>query len=175
MVLTPWCWHGGHHFTERVDSAIEPTRRIRLGEGETQYRRDPNDPETTTDVRWLGSIVGARFRGARVDLVIDTDGFFLLFSPPAEDSAAARLQVLSRSDREALLGADPLNRWVLQSDIELIEMTKKPLARVTRHASRPDDSPADGTTVSIELTSPEQVEIVTRRGFGQMLGPLFQG
>ncbi len=60
VVLTPWCWRGGQHFTERVDSAIEPARRIRLGEGETQYLRDPNDPETAADVRWLGSIVGVR-------------------------------------------------------------------------------------------------------------------
>ena len=150
-----------------------PPRRIRLGEGETQYRGDPNNPETTTDVRWLGSIVGARFRGAQVDLVIDTDGFFLLFSRPAEDSTAARLQVLRRSDREALLGSDPRNRWVVQSDIELIEMTKKPLARFRGACRVLLIRLRDGTTLSIELTSPQQVEIVTD-GFGQMLGPLFQ-
>ena len=173
VVLTPWCWRGGQHFTERVDHAIEPARRIRLGEGETQYRGDPNNPETTTDVRWLGSIVGARFRGAQVDLVIDTDGFFLLFSRPAEDSTAARLQVLRRSDREALLGSDPRNRWVVQSDIELIEMTKKPLARFRGARRVLLIRLRDGTTLSIELTSPQQVEIVTD-GFGQMLGPLFQ-
>jgi len=173
VVLTPWCWRGGQQFTERVDSAIEPARRIRLGEGETQYLRDPNDPETAADVRWLGSIVGARFRGAPVDLVIDTDGFFLLFSRQAEDSTEARLQVLRRSDREALLGSDPRNRWVVQNDIERIELTKKPLARLRGARRVLMIVLRDSTTLSIELTSPQQVEIVTKE-FGRMLGPLFQ-
>ena len=90
-----------------------------------------------------------------------------------QDSTAERLQQLSRSDREALLGSDPRNCWVVQSDIELIEMMKKPLARL--HGARRVlmIRLRDGTTLSIELTSPEQVEIVTS-GFGQMLGPLFQ-
>ena len=173
VVLTPWCWRGGHRFTERVDSAIEPARRIRLGEGETQYLRDPDDPETTADVRWLGSIAGARFSGAPVDLVIDTDGFFLLFSRHTEDTTEARLQALRRSDREALLGSDPRNRWVVQSDIELIEMTKKPLARLRGAHRVLMIRLHDGTTLSIDLTTPQQVELATN-GLVQMFGPFFQ-
>ncbi len=113
------------------------------------------------------------FRGAPVDLVIDTDGFFLLFSRQAEDSTEARLQVLRRSDREALLGSDPRNRWVVQSDIERIELTKKPLARLRGACRVLMILLRDGTTLSVELTSPQQVEIVTNE-FGRMLGPMFQ-
>jgi len=125
----PWCWRGGAQFTQRIDDEIDPERRIRLGEGETQYLRDPGDPQSTTDVRWLGSIVGARYRGDGVDVVIDTDGFFLLFSNQTADSIPLRLQYLSHSDRDTLLGADARNRWVPQSDIELVELTMNARAR----------------------------------------------
>jgi hypothetical protein len=170
--LVPWCWRGGHHFATRVDDAIDARRRIRLGEGETQYRRDPDDPQSTADVRWLGSIVGARYRGAGVDIVIDTDGFFLLFSREAA-TLQERLQQLSRSDRLTLLGTDPRNRWVTQSDIELVELTKNARARLRGARRVLLVKLRDGTSLDIELVTAEQIEIVTVQ-FRRMLGPFFQ-
>jgi hypothetical protein len=171
--LIPWCWRGGQDLTARVDEAIDVGRRIRLGEGDTQYLRDPNDPQSTTDVRWLGSIVGARYRGAGVDLVIDTDGFFLLFSRQTDDSLATRLQHLRQSDRITLLGADARNRWISQSEIELVELTKNVRARLRGARRVLLVKLRDGTTLDIELRNDQHIEIVTNE-YRRMLGPFFQ-
>jgi len=171
--LVPWCWRGGHDLAPRVDEAIDADRLIRLGEGDTQYRRDPNDPQSTTDVRWLGSIVGARYRGAGVDLVIDTDGFFLLFSRQTDDTVAARLQHLRQSDRDTLLGADTRNRWISQSEIELVELTKNVFARMRGARRVLIVRLRDGTTLDIGLRNDEHITIVTNE-FRRMLGPFFQ-
>ena len=137
VALVPWCWRGGralHAANRRRDrrGTADPT-----GRGRDAVPPRPHDPKSTTDVRWLGSIIGARCRGDGVDVVIDTDGFFLLFSEQTSDSAPLRLQFLSQSDRLTLLGADPRNRWVPQSDIELVELTMNTRARsAARDGSR---------------------------------------
>jgi zinc protease len=171
--LIPWCWRGGAHFTQRIDDEIDASRRIRLGEGETQYLRDPDDPQSTTDVRWLGSIVGARYRGDGVDVVIDTDGFFLLFSKQTADSIPLRLQYLGRSDRDTLLSADPRNRWVPQGDIELVELTMNARARLRGARRVLLVKLRDGTSLDIHLVNSEHVMIASNQ-FRRMLGPFFQ-
>jgi hypothetical protein len=173
VVLVPWCWRGGQDLAQRVDEAIDADRQIRLGEGETQYRRDPDDPQSTADVRWLGSVVGAKYRGARVDLVIDTDGFFLLFSRQTDDTVATRLHFLRQSDRLTLLGSDPRNRWISQSEIRLVELTKNVRARLRGARRVLLVKLHDATSLDIELVDDHQVEIVTNE-FGRMLGPFFQ-
>jgi len=173
VTLIPWCWRGGSQFPSRVDGALDERRRIRLGEGETQYLRDPADPESTTDVRWLGSIVGARYRGDGVDVVIDTDGFFLLFSNQTKESTPLRLQFLSQSDRGTLLGADSRNRWVPQSDIELVELTMNARARLRGARRVLLVKLRDGSSLDIHLVTTQHVEIVSHQ-FRRMLGPYFQ-
>ena len=110
--VVPWAWRGGHGLTGLVDDETDPHRRIRLGEGETLYLQDPADPASTTDVRWLGSLIAARYDGLLVDLVIDTDGLFLLFDEPTSTLHTRRLQARRASSRDELLGADPRNQWV---------------------------------------------------------------
>jgi hypothetical protein len=117
--------------------------------------------------------VGARYRGAGVDIVIDTDGFFLLFSRPSTATAQERLQQLRHSDRLTLLGTDPRNRWISHSDIELVELTKNVRARLRGARRVLFVKLGDGTTLDIELVSEQQVEIVTNE-FRKMLGPFFQ-
>src|SRR4051812_7914611 len=171
--LVPWCWRSGSQFASRVDDALDARRRIRLGEAETQYLRDPTDPESSTDVRWLGSVVGARHRGDGVDVVIDTDGFFLLFSNQTKESIPLRLQYLSQTDRETLLGADPRNRWIPQNDIELVELTMNARARLRGARRVLLVKLRDGSSLDIHLVTTEHVDIVSHQ-FRRMLGPFFQ-
>ena len=91
-----------------VDDAIDARRRIRLGEGETQYRRDPDDPDSrqpTCAGSGASSVPAIAARG--VDIVIDTDGFFLLFSRETATRRRSDCNTLSRSDRLTLLGTRP--------------------------------------------------------------------
>jgi predicted Zn-dependent peptidase len=171
--LIPWCWRGGGEFTQRVDDAIDPGRRIRLGEGDTHYLRDENDPKSSTDVRWLGTVVGARYRGAGVDLVIDTDGFFLLFSRQTDATVPERLAHLRVSDRLTLLGTDPRNRWIAYGQIEQVELTKNVRARLRGARRILLVQLRDGTSLDVELQTTDQVEIVSRQ-FTTMLGPIFR-
>jgi hypothetical protein len=171
--VVPWFWRGGDHLVERIDAEIGDARRIRLGEGDTQYLRDPDDPESATDVRWLGSIVGAVYRSAGVDLVIDTDGFFLLFSRVTKASVDARLAYLSKSDRLTLLGSDPRNRWVPVRDIELVELRKSARARLRGARRVLFVKLRDGTVLDINLPLQEHVDTAARQ-FARMLGPIFQ-
>jgi hypothetical protein len=124
-------------------------------------------------VRWLGSIVGAVYRSAGVDLVIDTDGFFLLFSRVTKASVDARLAYLSKSDRLTLLGSDPRNRWVPVRDIELVELRKSARARLRGARRVLFVKLRDGTVLDINLPLQEHVDTAARQ-FARMLGPIFQ-
>jgi hypothetical protein len=173
VVMVPWRWRAGHQFAARVDAALDDGRHIRLGEGETYYLEDPSDPDSVTHLRWLATVVGARHRGEHVDLVIDTDGFFLLFDHVERQSLQARFRHLGRSDRDTLLSGDTRNRWVPQEDIALAVLEKRLRARL--HGGR--------WALTIRLHDESVLYIVLRdRGddvmaasaFRPMLGPLFQ-
>jgi hypothetical protein len=173
VFIVPWCWRGGHHLTERVDAAVGVERQIRLGEGETQYLQDPRDPESHVDVRWLASVIGARHRGAPVDLVIDTDGFFLLHSRQTRDSIQFRMRYLAKSDRLTLLSGDERNRWVPQHEIELVELTKRALHRLRGARAVLVIRLRDGSVLDVQLRDAGD-DKVAGDAFRLMLGPLFQ-
>ena len=119
VVMVPWRWRGGHQFAAAVDESVDDSRRIRLGEGETHYLTDPGDPESATDVRWLGSIVGARHDTRPwTSSSTPTDSSAVRRQAAAGEHARGSFQHLGRSDHDTLLAADAGNRWVPQSDID---------------------------------------------------------
>ena len=167
----PWAWRGGHALTGRVDDGTDPHRRIRLGEGETLYLQDPADPSSSSDVRWLGSLIAARYDGLLVDLVIDTDGLFLLFDEPSSTLHTQRLRARRASSRDELLGADPRNQWVPARDIEHAIVTVTPFAwRRTKGTLRIITHNA--TVFDIKLVKSDHVQIVHDQ-FPKVLGSRF--
>ena len=174
VYVTPWNWRGGEELTARVDDAMDPARRIRMGDGDTQYLRDPDDPDSITDVRWLGSLVGALQGNQLVDLVIDTDGLFVLYSHQSNEALDARLSHLGRSDRETLLAEGVGNRWISRSEIELVELRKsRRWARAWGVHRVLGIRLHDGSTITVQLTSDDQVRIAGNQ-FRRLMGPYFQ-
>jgi hypothetical protein len=159
VVVVPWSWQGGQELTAVVDKQIAEDRRIRLGAGDTQYLPDPEDPESAADVRWLGSVIGVVHDGLRCDLVIDTDGFFLLYSGQLV-ATPARLAVLRTSGREELLKADARNEWLPQTDIEAFSIAERRFGGFRRVKAVLTIRTTDGRAFEIELITDRHVEIV---------------
>ena len=183
VYVVPWNWQGGHALTSLVDSGVEPARRIRMGEGDTQYRTDPKSPDSLADVRWLSTLRGALHGVDRVDLVIDTDGLFLLYRPKGPvlvyrpqgpGQGQLGLQELRSSDREALLGTDARNRWIPEHEIEQIEFVKNPLARINSRKGNLRIATGAAEPIRIDLTSDEQVRMA-RSHLQALLGSRFVG
>jgi hypothetical protein len=167
--VVPWNWQGGEVLTSLVDEYVDSSVRIRLGEGATQYPRNPNDPESVADVHWLGTIVGALHGVDRVDVVIDTDGLFLLYGRHTPGTIPLRLKELRTSGREELLGSDPRNRWLPQDTIEHAKVTKNPLARVNRVKGTLRIATPARKPIRIDLVRDDQLRIV-RDDLRRLLG-----
>jgi hypothetical protein len=172
VFVIPWNWRSSHDLTERVDAAIEEARRIHLGEGVTQYLENPDDPQSAVDVRWLGTVSGARHGGQRVDLVIDTDGVFLLYGRRTDDPFAERTQALHVEDRDALLAEDPRNRWIPVTEIGVVEMILRPWTRIRGVKGTARIRLRDGTKMDIHMKQQNQVQIA-HDNFRRVLGPLY--
>jgi hypothetical protein len=168
VFVVPWNWRGAQGITDIVDAAIEPERRIRLGEGTLQYLRDPDDPSSTADVRWLGTLTGVRLGGVRVNVVVDTDGMFLLFSEQTDG-------FMRSMERHELLGLHPGNTWIPIVDIERATYAKQSFARPSFYRVKGTLTVflRGGHKVDLKLVSDEQVD-VARRTFHLLLGPLFE-
>jgi hypothetical protein len=171
--IAPWNWRGGQELTSVVDASVEPSLLVRLGEGQSQYRRDPNDPDSAADIRWLASIVGALKGSHRVDLLVDTQGLYVLYNPSLAP-ASERLKALRSKDRDALLAADAHNRCLPQGEIERARIAKRPLASINSvKATLTIDTKTDGS-LRIHLRTDDQVRVV-RGGLEQLLGERFKG
>jgi hypothetical protein len=170
--LVPWNWQGGSAFTSLVDAHIEPTRRIRLGAGDTQYLRDEKDPHSRTDLRWLASITGAACDQQRVDLVIDTDGFFILFDRTFRSEGRQRFDDLRSMDRQALLSGSRLNRWMPSAQIANVKLSKTRLSRVQAMKATLTVTTVSGEIVKVHLVSDEQVKLA-KDALTNLLGDRF--
>jgi hypothetical protein len=169
VFLVPWNWQNAQDFTEFVDAQIEPSRRIRLGEGTLHYLRDPDDPSSKADVRWLGTITGLRLDRDRVDVVVDTDGIFVLYS----EQTAGFMRSMERAE---LLRLHPRNTWVSRADIQRAVYTKQSFARssFSRVKGTLTVVLLGGPTFDLKLFSDDQVDLA-RRTFELFLGPEFDG
>lgn len=171
--VVPWNWQGATDLTELVDSHFGVDRHLRLGDGELQYLRDTNDPDSLVDVRWIASLTGAFYHQQRVDLVIDTDGLLLLFGVVATSALQQRLKDLRSLDREALLSANPANRWFPEGEIEEVKLARRPLARLNTLKSTLTIRTTAGEVLKIHLVSDRQVELA-KDSFPQAFGPRFR-
>jgi predicted Zn-dependent peptidase len=171
--VTPWHWQGGSDLSYLVDDGIEAARRVRLGEGETQFLRDHDDPASMTDVRWLATITGAACNQQRMDLVIDTDGIFLLFNRAERDAFQERMGELRYEDRESLLSGSYLNRWIPAKDIAEISLSKTRLSRFQAMKATVTILISSSEVVKVHLVNDRQVELA-KNGLRGMLGERFQ-
>jgi hypothetical protein len=146
-----------------------------VGEGETQYV-DPALDDAPVDVRWLGTIAGARGYGRqqdRLSLVIDTDGVFVLYGAKGGLDMRSHLQEVRSADRDTLLKIDRRNRWISQSDIAAVELRRRPWTRVGMLTWSLTIRMVDGTKLAIFLTSDDHVD-VARTQFPRLLGSRFR-
>jgi hypothetical protein len=172
--VTPWDWRGGEDLTRVVDDAVDPQRRIRVGEGETSYL-DP-DGDAPIDVRWLGTIAGARWTPRPQDLVslvIDADGLFLLHGSHGA-GMRTHLDELRSADRGTLLAIDARNRWIAQYEIGAVELRRRPWTRVGPLSWALTIRMVDGTKATIFLTTDQQLD-VARKQLPRLLGSRFRG
>ncbi len=172
VAVTPWHWQSGHDLPRLVDAAVDPQRYIRLGEGQTVFR-DPDFGGSETDVRWLASLVGASDSRERMDVVIDSDGVFLLFGGHGWDDRPRRHEVMRASDRETLLAVDRRNRWIAESQIEMVKLRKRPLAWLGLYKGSVTMRLRNGEKVGFYLTTDQQFNIAAKH-FPRLLGARFQ-
>lgn len=125
--------------------------------------------------RWLASLVGALYDGARVDVVIDTDQVLVLHGLHSREAAPARLRELRSADRAVLVAADPRNRRLAVSEIVRVTMPKQ--NRLTHREKVPGKVRifmADGDQVELCLEAASPMESA-RRVYSQMFGSRFEG
>jgi hypothetical protein len=173
--IMPWNWQGGEELTELVDDAVDPLRRIRIGEGDTHYR-DPDADGSPVDVRWLGTIAGARWNSRQQDhlsLVIDADGVFVLYGANGGLDMGRHLQEVRSADRDTLLAIDRRNRWIPQYEIAIVELRRKPWTRIGMLTWSLTIRMVDATKLAIFLTTDAQVD-VARTQFPRLLGARFR-
>jgi hypothetical protein len=171
--VVPWNWQGGSNLTEIIDAHIRPECRLNTGEGDLQYRRDREDPDSVVDVRWLASLTGAFHRQRRVDLVIDTDGLLLLFGATSKDAVPQRLAELRSLDRQSLLSGNESNRWFPEGEIAEIKLARRPLARLNTLKSTLTIRTTGSEVLKVHLVSERQVELA-KDSFPKLLGPRFR-
>ena len=162
--MVPWDWEAGTNLTELVDTHVGLDRRVNVGEDELHYLRDPGDPSSVADVRWLASITRAVYRQQRVNIVVDTDGLMLLFDyddpGKASDTAyhAQRLNELRSLDRESLLAKSARSRWLPATEIEEIRLSRRPLARLNTLKSTLTIRTTSSEVLRVHLVSDNQVK-----------------
>lgn len=178
--------------TSLVDTVIPPERRISLGEGQSQFLRDESDPESITDVYWLGSIVGAVYRQQPVSLVFSTEGVLILHGDTPEggkvlrnksfkrvtdeersEKMRLRLNQLRAGDREVLLMANTHNRWLPQEDIREARLAKRAFAAPMDQSRVLSLQMVNGEKVKIHLKNERQVSIA--KELAKVIGQRFQG
>jgi hypothetical protein len=173
VVVAPWNWQGGVGLPSFIDDSVGTSRIIRVGEGITQYKADTDDPESATDIRWIACIIGALYGSNRADIVIDTDGIFLLYSRQTQSSLPNRIKELRSADRAELLAGDPGNRWIPEPEIDHVKLRKSRLTAVGKVKGTLTLGLHDGQRFTIHLVSEQQLAIA-RNGLPKVLGSRFR-
>jgi hypothetical protein len=171
--ILPWCWQGGEVLTELVDAAVDPLRRIRVGEGSLVVEHE--HLEGPSDIRWLATIVGARATWKseeRVSLVIDTDGLFVLHGTYRGDDQARHQREVRRADRDTLVRIDRRNRWIPQNDITRVHLKRRPWTRAGMMSWSLTIETANGARERLFLHTDDQVQMA-RNYLSRVLGTRF--
>lgn len=173
--ISPWCWQGGEVLTERIDAAVDPTRRIRIGEGSLTVEHE--GIEGPSDIRWLATITGARAgwkADERVAVVIDVDGLFVLHGGYGTSEMDRHLQEVRQADRDTLLRIDRRNRWIPQHEIARAELKQRPWTRAGMMSWTLTIVLVDGGRQRIYLNSERHLALV-RAHLPNVLGTRFVG
>jgi hypothetical protein len=160
--IVPWCWQGGEVLTELVDAAVDPSRRIRVGEGSLVVEHE--HLEGPTDIRWLATIVGARATwksDERVSLVIDTDGLFVLHGTYSGTDQSRHRREVRQADRDTLVRIDRRNRWIPQHEITRVHLKRRPWTRAGMLSWTLTIENVDGTRERLFLFTDEQVRLAS--------------
>jgi hypothetical protein len=173
VIVAPWSWQGGVGLTAFVDDYAGASRIIHMGEGITQYQEDIDDAESITDIRWIAAIVGARYGSDRVDIVIDTDGIFLLYSRQTTSSLPNRMKELRSANRAELLAGDPRNRWISEPQIDYVKLRKSRLPAVGKVKGTLILGLHEGQQFTIQLVREQQLA-TARSTLPMVLGPRFR-
>jgi hypothetical protein len=170
VIVAPWNWQGGVGLPSFVDDYAGASRIIHMGEGITQYQQDTDDAESTVDIRWIASIVGARYGSDRVDIVIDTDGIFLLDSRQTPSSLANRMKELCSANRAELLAGDSRNRWIPEPEIDYVKLRRSRWPTAGKAKGTLILGLHDGQRFTIHLVT-EQQFATARNELPNVLGP----
>ena len=174
--VVPWSWQGGERLTDRIDANVDRHCHIRRGEGSRLYQADTDDETTVAEVHWLGTIVGALHRRGRerdrVDLVIDTDGIFMLHGVTTQDSLSQHHQQLRTADRHSLLARDLRNRWVEEAAIERVQLSTKAFDRFKGLKATLTVDVKDEASLIVDLRTDKQLEV--SRLFEDIVGQRFE-
>ncbi len=171
VVVIPWNWQTGNKLTAEIDANVPADLRIAMGEGELRHRKDPDDPDSLVDIRWLSSIVGAVVEQRRAALLITTEGILVLSGRTREGEVENRLHYLQMADREALLADHGHNCWIPQQDIVEAKVAKRLLAKVATIKAALRLQTTSGQ-LRVDLVSERQGALLTRRP-PQVLGTRF--
>jgi hypothetical protein len=173
--ISPWCWQGGEDLTQRIDAAVDPARRIRIGEGSLTVEHE--GMEGPSDIRWLATITGARAgwkSDEQVAVVIDVDGLFLLHGAYAAGELDRHLQEVRQADRDTLLRIDRRNRWIPQHEILRVELKQRPWTRAGMMTWMLTVFLVDGERHRVYLTSDRHLALL-REHLPKVLGIRFAG
>jgi len=171
--IMPWSWQGGEVLTELVDAAVDPSRRIRVGEGSLVVEHE--HLEGPSDIRWLATIVGARATwksDERASLVIDTDGLFVLHGTHRGDDQARHRREVRQADRDTLVRIDRRNRWIPQNEISRVHLKRRPWTRAGMMSWTLTIETVNGTRERLFLLTDDQVQMA-RNHLPQALGARF--
>jgi hypothetical protein len=162
--VVPWHWQGGTELAIIVDREVGADRTFRM-------RAEVSPPSTGDehDVRWLGSIVGALDRRRVVDLVVDTDGVFVLYPPEPHQRPKDRVDALSKLDREGLLAIGPGSFWIAEAEIESVTIRRKPVTFTNWPKATLTIAAREGRDYKFSLMSSNHVDIAQRQ-FANMVG-----
>jgi hypothetical protein len=170
IYITPWHWRAGERLTELIDKSVDPLRSVRLGEGRTHF--DDHQRGGRTDLRWLGSLTGVLQQRRRFDIVIDTDGVFVLVHLRTTTSPTEHHGELRAADRESLLAINRENRWIPRDEIERVTLQQRTLGRVSKLKAVLTIQTRAGEQLGFYLTTDQQIA-VARTELAKLLATQF--
>ncbi|HET9060018.1 MAG TPA: hypothetical protein VFN61_08865, partial [Acidimicrobiales bacterium] len=129
------------------------------------------DPERMVQRRWLGSLVGVYYQGRRTDLVLRTDGLFVVPNV-AGAVLAERLKYLSAAERDALLSSPEGALWWPCDQVLDVTLQRPPLLKKHKRTGVLEVRGADNAVHAVEIVSEVQATSV-KNTFPLLFGNLF--
>jgi hypothetical protein len=140
----------------------------------TESTRHHADPDRFVERRWLASVVGVRYLDRMLDIVLRTDGLFLVANQRGV-SLRDRFKMLAAADRDELLRTDGgPTCWPIES-ISAVSLEKPRFQGFTKSktAAVLQVVGTDGSSFSVGLLNQDQVKAV-KDEFPKVFGITFK-